>query len=96
MPINVLEDYNLTRMTMEYRRECRLSNVLQSLTSIELRSPNDGREEQEETQHRIHESSIAGTNQDLECTHLLRMEADHVEIVRARSMWKLKQRGPLV
>ncbi|GFQ06646.1 palmitoyl-acyl carrier protein thioesterase chloroplastic [Phtheirospermum japonicum] len=34
VPINVLEDYNMKRMTLEYRRECRQSNLLESLTSM--------------------------------------------------------------
>lgn len=69
VPTNVLEDYNMIRMTLEYRRECRQSNVLESLTSIK----------------------VDGDQSALECTHLLRMEADHTEIVRARSLWHFKQ-----
>ncbi|KAA8540666.1 hypothetical protein F0562_024415 [Nyssa sinensis] len=37
VPINVLQDYNLTSMTLEYRRECQQSNVLESLTSMKER-----------------------------------------------------------
>ncbi|KAL9170120.1 hypothetical protein ABFS82_04G123200 [Erythranthe guttata] len=70
VPINVLEDYNMTSMTLEYRRECRQSNVLESLTTIKPRTK---------------------TN-DLECTHLLRMEDDNAEIVRARSVWQVKKK----
>ncbi|XP_057804830.1 palmitoyl-acyl carrier protein thioesterase, chloroplastic-like isoform X2 [Salvia miltiorrhiza] len=73
VPVNVLEDYNMTRMTLEYRRECRQSNVLESLTSIKVN-------EEEEADSQV-----------LECTHLLRMEADQAEIVRARSVWQFKQ-----
>ncbi|KAL6587971.1 hypothetical protein OROMI_000949 [Orobanche minor] len=36
VPINVLEDYNMKRMTLEYRRECRQSNFLESLTSMQV------------------------------------------------------------
>ncbi|KAI3899188.1 hypothetical protein MKW92_048504 [Papaver armeniacum] len=36
IPINVLEDYNLTSMTLEFRRECRQSNFLESLTHMEV------------------------------------------------------------
>ncbi|KAL1541806.1 palmitoyl-acyl carrier protein thioesterase, chloroplastic-like [Salvia divinorum] len=70
VPINVLEDYNMTSMTLEYRRECRQSNLLESLTTIKVNG--------EDTQM-------------LECTHLLRMEEDKADIVRARSVWQLKQ-----
>ncbi|KAG6410616.1 hypothetical protein SASPL_128680 [Salvia splendens] len=34
MPVNVLEDYKMKNITLEYRRECRQSNVLESLTTI--------------------------------------------------------------
>ncbi|KAG8379451.1 hypothetical protein BUALT_Bualt07G0089900 [Buddleja alternifolia] len=77
VPTNVLEDYNMKRMTLEYRRECRQSNVLESLTSIHTKTD------------QFCENSR--TRQDLECTHLLRMESDQAEIVRARSVWHLKQ-----
>ncbi|XP_047961873.1 palmitoyl-acyl carrier protein thioesterase, chloroplastic-like [Salvia hispanica] len=70
VPINVLEDYNMTSMTLEYRRECRQSNLLESLTTI----------------------TVNGEDQKmLECTHLLRMEEDKAEIVRARSAWQFKK-----
>lgn len=77
VPINVLEDYNMKSMTLEYRRECRQSNVLESLTSMKPKTT-DGQEQDSSTQ-------------DLECTSLLRMEGDHAEIVRARSVWQFKQ-----
>ncbi|GFP91609.1 palmitoyl-acyl carrier protein thioesterase chloroplastic [Phtheirospermum japonicum] len=78
VPINVLEDYDITNMTLEYRRECHQSDVLQSLTRM---NPNitDHQEEEKQTQR-------------LECTHLLRMENDHAEIFRARTLWQVKQR----
>ncbi|KAL6011646.1 hypothetical protein ACLOJK_002094 [Asimina triloba] len=34
VPTEVLEHYNLTSMTLEYRRECRQSHLLESLTSM--------------------------------------------------------------
>ncbi|XP_075512630.1 palmitoyl-acyl carrier protein thioesterase, chloroplastic-like [Primulina tabacum] len=77
VPIKILEDYNLTSMILEYRRECRQSNVLESLTSMKPRTCEGNGE-------------IAKEICDLECTHLLRMEDDHAEIVRARSVWHLK------
>ncbi|KAK3043221.1 hypothetical protein RJ639_002464 [Escallonia herrerae] len=69
VPTKVLEKYNLTSMTLEYRRECRQSNMLDSLTSMK--------------------NSVK--HEDLECTHLLRMQADKAEIVRARSVWQAKR-----
>ncbi|PIN23592.1 Oleoyl-[acyl-carrier-protein] hydrolase [Handroanthus impetiginosus] len=85
VPINVLEDYNMTRMTLEYRRECRQSNVLESLTSMKTITS----EEEDDAENSI------GT-EDLECTHLLRMEADQAEIVRARSVWQFKQHNQII
>ncbi|CAI9754022.1 unnamed protein product [Fraxinus pennsylvanica] len=70
VPINVLEDYNLASMTLEYRRECRQSNVLKSLTSMRAK-PAENKQLSTNTSER----------DDLECTHLLRMEADSAELV---------------
>lgn len=79
VPIGVLEDYSLTSLTIEYRRECRLSNVLESLTSIKPEA------DEERTTHSV------TSMEDLECTHLLRMQADDAEILRARSIWQFKK-----
>lgn len=87
VPINVLEDYNMTRMTLEYRRECRQSNVLESMTSMKAQT-GEAEENRQSTQS-------SGTK-DLECTHLLRMEADQAEIVRARSLWQFKQHDQMM
>ncbi|KAI8544008.1 hypothetical protein RHMOL_Rhmol08G0261800 [Rhododendron molle] len=80
VPIDVLEHYNLTSMTLEYRRECRQSNVLESLTRV--------------MKSQTAENTKNGVNNDreeLESTHLLRMQAtDKAEIVRARSVWQSK------
>ncbi|XP_052181022.1 palmitoyl-acyl carrier protein thioesterase, chloroplastic-like [Diospyros lotus] len=79
VPIDVLEDYNLTSMTLEYRRECRQSNVLESLTTTKPKSAEESSG-----------SCRDGDRGDLESTHLLRMQADKAEIVRARSVWEPK------
>lgn len=85
MATNVLEDYEMKNITLEYRRECRQSNVLESLTSISKPANNH------------HNNIIITADEDededdhLECTSLLRMEATHAEIVRARSLWHLKK-----
>ncbi|KAJ6410447.1 hypothetical protein OIU84_007236 [Salix udensis] len=74
VPMHVLEHYNLTSMTLEYRRECRQSSLLESLTSTSEDS----------------NSSSSNRKADMEYTHLLRMQADKAEIVRARTDWKSK------
>ncbi|CAO2818175.1 unnamed protein product [Amaranthus hypochondriacus] len=65
VPLKVLQDYDMTSMTLEYRRECRQSNILESLTSME-NTPNCS---------------------NIENTHLLRMQDNKQEIVRARTKW---------
>ncbi|KAL3654998.1 hypothetical protein CASFOL_000784 [Castilleja foliolosa] len=78
VPINVLEEYDIRNMTLEYRRECHQSDVLQSLTRMNHETT-------------VHDQVEEMQKQRLECTHLLRMENDHAEIFRARTLWQLKQ-----
>lgn len=82
VPINVLEEYDLTSMTLEYRRECRQSNLLESLTNIKEKVDEDSK-------------TAASTNcrTELESTHLLRMQDDKAEIIRARSEWQSKHKN---
>jgi hypothetical protein len=74
VPMHVLEHYNMTSMTLEYRRECRQSNLLESLTSTSEDS----------------NSGSSNRKAGMEYTHLLRMQSDKAEIVRARTEWKSK------
>lgn len=74
--MNVLEDYRLTSMTLEYRRECRQSNLLESLTSL-----NEGAESHVNT---------SSYSVELQSTHLLRLQEDKAEIIRGRAEWKRK------
>lgn len=76
--MNVLEDYNLTSMTLEYRRECRQSHLLESLTSMK------------ESEVETNLVSASSCRADLGSIHLLRMQEDRAEIVRARAEWRLK------
>lgn len=80
VPMNVLGNYALTSMTLEYRRECRQSNLLESLTSSTAASLTED------------SNNYINRRPDLEYTHLLRMLADKAEIVRARTEWHAKQR----
>ncbi|KAF8036986.1 hypothetical protein BT93_B0036 [Corymbia citriodora subsp. variegata] len=80
VPINVLGAHSLTSMTLEYRRECRQSNLLESLTSTTASSGDSDTDPPHKT----------GRCPDLEYTHLLRMQADKAEIVRARTEWHSK------
>ncbi|WCJ36291.1 Palmitoyl-acyl carrier protein thioesterase chloroplastic [Euphorbia peplus] len=74
VPMKVLGEYNMTSMTLEYRRECRQTNLLESLTGCTA----------------IDHSNIHGKVDQLEYTHLLRMQADKAEIIRARTEWQPK------
>ncbi|KAL2935558.1 Palmitoyl-acyl carrier protein thioesterase chloroplastic [Bienertia sinuspersici] len=73
VPLNVLQDYAMTSMTLEYRRECRQANVLESLTT--LQNNNNA------------SFTSTTTSNDIQSTHLLRMQDDKAEIVRARTQW---------
>ena len=79
VPIKVLEDYNMTSMTLEFRRECRQSNMIESMTCP--------------TEKVIGEFDNNSVNRkpDLQYTHLLRLQEDQRDVVRARSEWNLKQ-----
>ncbi|XP_031404807.1 palmitoyl-acyl carrier protein thioesterase, chloroplastic-like [Punica granatum] len=81
VPIKVLEAYHLTSITLEYWRECRQSNLLESLTSTS-RTSSATSEGSDGARKR--------SNPDLEYIHLLRMEADKAEIIRARTEWHSK------
>ncbi|CAK9327242.1 unnamed protein product [Citrullus colocynthis] len=74
VPINVLEDFNLTSMTLEYRRECRQSNLVESLTSTTAPAA----------------AATGDSRNNLQYTHLLRMQPNKAEIVRARTQWNSK------
>lgn len=79
VPIEVLEDYNMTSMTLEYRRECTQTNLLESMTCQTAR---------------ITESNNNSNNRkpDQQFTHLLRLQQDKAEVVRARTEWNFKQK----
>ncbi|PKA63803.1 Palmitoyl-acyl carrier protein thioesterase, chloroplastic [Apostasia shenzhenica] len=77
VPMDVLEKYHLTSMTLEYRRECRQSHLLESLTSIKPSVCED-----ENT-----------CKTDLKSTHLLRLQENQSEIVRARAKWHIKEQA---
>lgn len=81
VPLDVLEDYHLTSITLDYRRECRQSQLLESLTSMTTSSSAPA--EPPLT------SSLCGS--DLYSTHLIRQQDDRAEIVRACAEWRRKE-----
>ncbi|KAG5031901.1 hypothetical protein JHK85_015883 [Glycine max] len=79
VPIEVLEHYNMTSMTLEFRRECTQSNLLESMTCPTAR---------------VMESNNNSKNRkpDMQYTHLLRLQQDKADVVRARTEWNFKQK----
>lgn len=84
VPIEVLEDYNMTSMTLEFRRECTQSNLLESMTC-----PTSTRDVIGESSNN---NSINRKPDHLQYTHLLRLQHDKADVVRARTEWYLKQK----
>lgn len=75
-PQQVVENYELASLTLEYRRECRKDSVLKSLTSV-LGSNGGG---------------IADSNSNhVDCQHVLLFESGgEGEIVKGRTAWRPK------
>ncbi|KAL6182651.1 hypothetical protein ACLB2K_044066 [Fragaria x ananassa] len=86
VPLKVLEEYDMTSMTLEFRRECRQSNLLESLTSTTASLAH------EHHCNNSNDNNSINRRPDLQYTHLLRMQADKAEIVRARTEWRGKQK----
>lgn len=86
VPINLMEKNDMTSMTLEYRRECRHDDTLESLTSMKM-SP-----------YLPDENTVLTTNGSpsewpmakIECSHLLRMQEDKALIARATTKWCAK------
>lgn len=79
VPIEVLGDYNMTSMTLEFRRECTQTNLLESMTCPTERVMNES-------------NNYSIRRPDLQYTHLLRLQHDKSDVVRARTEWHLKQK----
>ncbi|OIW17049.1 hypothetical protein TanjilG_00188 [Lupinus angustifolius] len=79
VPIEVLEDFNMTSMTLEFRRECRQSNLLESITIPTTRVIGESNNSINRKPH-------------LQYTHMLRLQHDRTDVVRARTEWHFKQK----
>ncbi|CAL5065940.1 unnamed protein product [Urochloa decumbens] len=85
VPLEVLEDYRLTSITLDYRRECRQSQLLESLTSMTTSSSVTAAELPAAP-------ASSRCSSDLRSTHLIRQQDDdRAEIVRARAEWRCKE-----
>ncbi|KAL4566697.1 hypothetical protein LXL04_030819 [Taraxacum kok-saghyz] len=91
VPVKVLEEYYMGSITLEYRRECRQSDMLDSLTSMKTRLLEKDQNFPICTTLKACSptpSALSTTSPaNLECTHLVRMQDDKAEIVRARTIW---------
>ncbi|KAJ4838976.1 hypothetical protein Tsubulata_017380 [Turnera subulata] len=95
LPHEILENYQLSNITLEYRRECSSSDTVQSLCEPEIEYPGEGREDTADIAHNLSSSSASfeGTyyNRSMtQYTHLLQTTGDKQkeEIVRGRTTWK--------
>jgi len=87
VPVSILETQQLAKMTLEYRRECEQSDVLQALTSLEKNGgdyidPNSAPSYSCTCEHSLNA-----------CNHLLRLQENGAEIVRGRTEWMPKVHG---
>eukprot|EP01018_Ginkgo_biloba_P034121 Gb_39975 [translate_table: standard] len=87
VPVSVLENNHLANITLDYRRECGQSHVLQSLTS--LHSGMDCCSTAPFS--RTDEPPVpCKSSPALQGTHLLRLQDEGSEILRAMTEWKPK------
>ncbi|MCO5603213.1 hypothetical protein L7F22_057360 [Adiantum nelumboides] len=105
VPQSLLVAYELMGMTLEYRKECSHSDVVCSLTSPDLPlSPcldDEAKLHLPRTQEPAAQdvslppsikNPLITTPGPIHYTHLLRLQADSTEILRGRTMWRLKKR----
>jgi len=88
VPVSILENQQLAKMTLEYRRECEQSHVLQSLTSLEK---NGGDSIDPNSAPSYSCTSVPSLST---CKHLLRLQENGAEILRGRTEWKTKKPNP--
>eukprot|EP01018_Ginkgo_biloba_P003688 Gb_11733 [translate_table: standard] len=91
VPIPILRNHDLANMIIEFRRECRPSYMLQSLTSLKC---NDASIDSRSTTPFSYTSGFSDKSKSLcalRYTHLLRLQEDGSEIVRGRTEWRPKE-----
>ena len=85
VPREVLEDYKLTSMTLEFRRECTQSDLLESMSSSSSSNVVGASN-----------NNSVNTKPNLQYIHLLRLQDNKAELVRARTEWLLKQKPQVI
>ncbi|BAT79374.1 hypothetical protein VIGAN_02225000 [Vigna angularis var. angularis] len=79
VPRKMLEDYKMTSMILEFRRECTHSDILESMTSASAKVIGASN------------NKYVSRKPNLQFIHLLRLQDNKTELVRARTEWNLKQ-----
>ncbi|KAG0609217.1 hypothetical protein M758_8G167200 [Ceratodon purpureus] len=106
VPPAIMDGYELASMSLEYRRECGQSDMVQSMTSLEpSTSDAESGEGSNGPSKSCHSFSKEGASPSarmpemkhtvadmsyLKFVHLLRMENDGAEIVRGRTCWRAR------
>ncbi|XP_057437093.1 oleoyl-acyl carrier protein thioesterase 1, chloroplastic [Lotus japonicus] len=88
MPQEIIDSHELRSITLDYRRECQQSDIVDSLTSVELI-------EGSEVVHGTNGSASAAIAQQdkqdrQQFLHLLRLSTEGLEINRGRTEWRKK------
>jgi fatty acyl-ACP thioesterase B len=98
MPTPAVEGYDLTDLILEYRRECGHSDVVESMTSPVVISHDfeTGVSETSVTFSPLNFGVTPGLpnfTTNVHYTHLLRMQTDRAELVRGKTIWRLKEQA---
>lgn len=109
VPSSILDSHELTSITLQYRRECLASDVVQSLATCPECDDNNGDAIHmcwcgDEWKYSCEERAVAaafsnsnptlfGQKHNLHFSHLLRTQKDGAEIVRARTTWRFKRQA---
>ena len=78
VPVSILENQQLVKMTLEYRRECEQFHIFQSLTSLE-KNGGDSIDPNFSPSY-----SCANVRSSNACKHLIRLQENGAEIVKRR------------
>ncbi|KAH7284466.1 hypothetical protein KP509_34G055100 [Ceratopteris richardii] len=93
IPPNLLDTHQLHRITLDYRRECRHGDTVESIASLESSDDGGHRENGslKDSANGAAQRSFSTDNADsIEFLHLVRMANRDVEINRGRTVWKRK------
>lgn len=88
IPQEIIDNYELQTITLDYRRECQHDDVVDSLTSVE---PVEDGETISELQGTNGSATTTEYKEDCrQFLHLLRLSGDGLEINRGRTEWRKK------